>query len=110
MNQRSLYQEYFKYVCTFFLVQVFFIGLVASDDLPLLPLGDQNSWYYPSHGYDSTEEDLHVGSEVGNWGNKTIKGARWVRRGKITPWGPGMDDWEASANSCSLRFTLNVYE
>jgi hypothetical protein len=64
----------------------------------LLPLSDQNSWYYPSHGYSSAEEDLRVSSEVGNWGHKTIRGARWVRRGKITPWGPGMDDWEASAH------------
>ncbi|KAF8226104.1 hypothetical protein L208DRAFT_1425248 [Tricholoma matsutake] len=77
MNQRSSYQESF------------------TDDLPLLPLSDQNSWYYPSHGYSSADKDLRVGSEVGNWGEKTVKGARWLRRGKITLWGPGMDDWEA---------------
>ncbi|KAF5355655.1 hypothetical protein D9756_004217 [Leucocoprinus leucothites] len=64
------------------------------DDLPSVPLSDHNMWYYPSHGHDSDEEDLS-GSKTGNWGCKTAKGARWVRRGKITPWGPGMEDWEA---------------
>ncbi|GLB36424.1 hypothetical protein LshimejAT787_0307120 [Lyophyllum shimeji] len=59
-----------------------------------LPLSDHNNWYYPSHGHDSEEETLEP-ARGGNWGNKTVKGARWVRRGKITPWGPGMDDWEA---------------
>ena len=62
----------------------------------MLPLSDHNVWYYPSHGHDSDEEDLHIGSKGGNWGNKTAKSARWVRRGKITSWGPGMDDWEVS--------------
>ncbi|KAF8168285.1 hypothetical protein B0H34DRAFT_684954 [Crassisporium funariophilum] len=61
----------------------------------LLPLSDRNAWYYPSHGHDSDEEELGVGSQEGNWGHKTAKGARWVRRGKITAWGPEMDDWEA---------------
>ena len=84
------------------LLEEVFIPNDLSDDLPLLPLSDQNSWYYPSHGYSSAEEDSRVGSGVGNWGNKTIKGARWIRRGKITPWGPGMDDWEASVHCYSL--------
>ncbi|KAG5648198.1 hypothetical protein DXG03_006153 [Asterophora parasitica] len=65
-----------------------------SDDLPQLPLSDLNDWFYPSHGHDS-EEELESGSRGGNWGNKTVKGARWVRRGKMTSWGPSMDDWEA---------------
>jgi len=58
-------------------------------------LSDRNAWYYPSNGHDSDEEELGVGSQEGNWGHKTAKGARWVRRGKITAWGPEMDDWEA---------------
>lgn len=61
-----------------------------------LPLSDQNAWFYPSHGYDSDDEELPAGSQLGNWGNKTVKGARWARKGKITSWGPGMDDWEVS--------------
>ena len=71
------------------------------DDLPSVPLSDHNMWYYPSHGHDS-DEDLIVGSKTGNWGCKTAKGARWVRRGKITPWGPGMEDWEVGSlpSSC----------
>lgn len=69
-----------------------------------LPLSDRNAWYYPSNGHDSDEEELGVGSREGNWGHKTAKGARWVRRGKITAWGPEMDDWEV----CSLKFTRPV--
>ena len=69
------------------------------DELPTVPLSDHNMWYYPSHGHDSDEDGLSVGSKMGNWGCKTAKGARWVRRGKITPWGPGMEDWEVSNQS-----------
>lgn len=66
------------------------------DDMPTIPLSDHNMWYYPSHGHDSDDDDLGIGSKTGNWGCKTAKGARWVRRGKITPWGPGMEEWEVS--------------
>jgi hypothetical protein len=68
----------------------------SMDDLPSVPLSDHNMWYYPSHGHDSDEEDISIGPKTGNWGCKNAKGARWVRRGKITPWGPGMEDWEVS--------------
>ncbi|KAF5312716.1 hypothetical protein D9619_003370 [Psilocybe cf. subviscida] len=61
----------------------------------LLPLSDRNAWYYPSLGHDSDEEELRVGLPEGNWGHKNTKGARWVRKGKITAWGPEMEDWEA---------------
>lgn len=65
---------------------------VSSGDL--LPLSDRNAWYYPSLGHDSDEEELGVGLPEGNWGHKNTKGARWVRRGKMTAWGPEMEDWE----------------
>ncbi|KAJ8084310.1 hypothetical protein AAF712_001118 [Marasmius tenuissimus] len=71
---------------------------VADEESILLPLSDQNMWYYPSHGYDS-EEDIESMSPRGNWGNKHMPAARWARNGKITPWGPGMDDWEAEERS-----------
>jgi len=61
----------------------------------MLPLGDQNTWYYPSQGHESDDDLLSVGVNGGNWGKKSVKGARWVRRGKMTAWGPGMEDWEA---------------
>jgi hypothetical protein len=67
----------------------------------MLPLSDHNAWYYPSHGYDSEEEDLYIGSNEGNWGKKNTRGARWVRRGKITLWGPSMEEWEVSRQSLS---------
>jgi len=59
-----------------------------------LPLTDSNNWYYPSHGHESDDDVLEPGTRGGNWGKKMIKGSRWVRRGKITPWGPAMDDAE----------------
>ncbi|KAF8350217.1 hypothetical protein F5887DRAFT_944323, partial [Amanita rubescens] len=64
-------------------------------DIDLLPLSDPNSWYYPSHGYTSDEEEAHAGMKRGNWGNKTARGSRWLRRGKLAVWGPPMEDWEA---------------
>ncbi|KAI6031963.1 hypothetical protein BKA83DRAFT_4208009 [Pisolithus microcarpus] len=46
-------------------------------------------------GFDSDTESLNTSVAGGNWGKKTMKGSRWVRRGKIASWGPGIDDWEA---------------
>ncbi|KIL71011.1 hypothetical protein M378DRAFT_183543 [Amanita muscaria Koide BX008] len=66
----------------------------TEEDLATLPLSDFDSWYYPSHEFDSDEEELHTGVKHGNWGRKTARGARWVRRGKLAAWGPSMDDWE----------------
>ncbi|TDL28806.1 hypothetical protein BD410DRAFT_738528 [Rickenella mellea] len=60
-----------------------------------LPSNDRNDWYYPAlPSTDSEEDTLHVGAKGGNWGNKTAKGARWIRRGKKAAWGPGRDEWE----------------
>ncbi|KIK98520.1 hypothetical protein PAXRUDRAFT_823817 [Paxillus rubicundulus Ve08.2h10] len=58
-------------------------------------LNDHNAWYYPSQGFDPETEALNVSVSGGNWGKKTMKGCRWVRRGKIAAWGPNMDEWEA---------------
>ncbi|KAL6304183.1 hypothetical protein BKA93DRAFT_817640 [Sparassis latifolia] len=52
-----------------------------------------NSWYYPSQDY-SSEEDVHSNSVRGNWGQKTLADAKWVRRGKIAAWRPSLEDWE----------------
>lgn len=73
----------------------------------MLPLSDRNAWYYPSLGHDSDEEDLSVGHPEGNWGHKNTKSARWVRRGKINPWGPEMEDWEVRALSACSRTCYN---
>ncbi|KIY67584.1 hypothetical protein CYLTODRAFT_431252 [Cylindrobasidium torrendii FP15055 ss-10] len=51
-------------------------------------------WYYPAHGYDSDCEPLSTERSLGNWGKKFTKDARWVRRGKMTAWGPAKEDWE----------------
>ncbi|PCH33393.1 hypothetical protein WOLCODRAFT_93417 [Wolfiporia cocos MD-104 SS10] len=59
-----------------------------------LPSFDKNAWYYPSHGYDDTDDDIHHTSVKGNWGRKTVHDARWVRKGKLSAWGPGVEDWE----------------
>lgn len=36
----------------------------------------------------------------GNWGKKNVRGARWVRRGKATPWGPSRGEWEVRLSLC----------
>ncbi|KAL4069446.1 hypothetical protein J3A83DRAFT_4163415 [Scleroderma citrinum] len=64
------------------------------DSNPLV-LNDHNAWYYPSQGFDSDTESLNASVAGGNWGKKTMKGSRWVRRGKIASWGPNIDEWEA---------------
>lgn len=62
-----------------------------------LPSNDTNGWYYPSHGYDTDAEDdeNRFNSALGNWGRKSAKDARWIRRGKMVPWGPGIEEWQS---------------
>ncbi|KAI0304691.1 hypothetical protein BC826DRAFT_977743 [Russula brevipes] len=56
---------------------------------------DSNSWYHPSLEGVSGDEEEPVDVAKGNWGRKTAKGARWLRKGKLAAWGPGMEEWEA---------------
>ena len=73
-------------------------------NLSSIPINDQNAWYYPSQGHDDSDEDpLDVSTSRGNWGKKTTRGSRWVRKGKIAAWGPGMDEWEVWQSICSSR-------
>ncbi|TFK57484.1 hypothetical protein OE88DRAFT_1691226 [Heliocybe sulcata] len=75
-----------------------------------LPSSDHNSWYFPCHGYDSDQEE-RVSSVQGNWGLKHTKNARWMRRGKMVAWGPGMDDWEAEERARKrIRHMLSTTE
>ena len=62
--------------------------------LASLPSNDSNSWYYPAAGHVSDEDDTPIFTSSGNWGRKTTRGARWVRKGKLAAWGPGIEDWE----------------
>ena len=58
-----------------------------------LPSNDTDAYYYPSNGFDLDDELPHPPFR-GNWGMKMYNEAKWVRRGKVTPWGPSMEDWE----------------
>ncbi|KAI0001827.1 hypothetical protein BJV77DRAFT_969883, partial [Russula vinacea] len=53
-----------------------------------------NSWYHPSLEGASGDEEEPIEVAKGNWGRKTAKGARWLRKGKLAAWGPGMEEWE----------------
>lgn len=82
--------------------------------LSFLPSNDRNEWYYPvarhsvdvindCAGDDRSEEALLASrSGQGNWGNKLVKGSRWMRRGKIVAWGPTTSDWDVRSMSISL--------
>lgn len=59
-----------------------------------LPSNDNDAWYYPSYGFESNDEDLPRPAFRGNWGVKTYNQAKWARKGKMTAWGPWMEDWE----------------
>ncbi|VDB99326.1 unnamed protein product [Peniophora sp. CBMAI 1063] len=63
-----------------------------------VPIADENIWYYPRLG-DSDEEDNEeqdpVGPSLSNWGKKHERGTRFMRKGKLAAWGPGLEDWEA---------------
>ncbi|KAH9835788.1 uncharacterized protein C8Q71DRAFT_836591 [Rhodofomes roseus] len=68
-------------------------GRYEDPSIASLPSFDKNAWYYPSHGYEDT--GVRFTSPRGNWGRKMVHDARWVRRDKIAPWAPGVEDWEA---------------
>jgi hypothetical protein len=61
-----------------------------------LPSNDTRGWYYPSHGYETDEDEVDVrfSTAAGNWGRKAARDARWVRHGKMAAWGPSMEEWE----------------
>lgn len=73
---------------------------IVMEEASVVPAEDRNAWYYPAAPRPATfvegnnEQELDPGVPTGNWGNKHVKGARWVRPGKITPWGPGRAEWE----------------
>ena len=64
-----------------------------------LPSNDNDAWYYPSYGFEPNDEGLPASSFRGNWGIKTYNEAKWVRKGKMTAWGPWMEDWEVRAQT-----------
>lgn len=61
-----------------------------------LPFNDSNSWYYPTNGYDTNADgdDVRYNTASGNWGMKNKRDSRWMRKGKIAAWGPGIEEWE----------------
>ena len=67
-----------------------------------LPSNDNNAWYYPSHGYESEveDDDPNYSTVTGNWGRKSTRHARWIRKGKMIAWGPGMEEWEVRSVQC----------
>lgn len=75
-------------------------GIIILDDtkygdpaLVSLPSNDMHTWYYPSHGY-SSDDNHSVNAFNGNWGRKTHKHAKWVKKGKMISWRQGREDWE----------------
>ncbi|KAG8908486.1 hypothetical protein FRB99_005844 [Tulasnella sp. 403] len=78
---------------------------VVMDDASIVPADDRNEWYYPAKPrlsglVDSDyEPSLDPGVPSGNWGNKHVKGARWVRKGKLASWGPGRAEWEMESRA-----------
>ncbi|TBU39581.1 hypothetical protein BD309DRAFT_872013 [Dichomitus squalens] len=70
-------------------------GKYEDPSLMSLPSNDTDAWYYPSYGFEANDEDLPRPAFRGNWGIKSYNEAKWVRKGKMTAWGPWMEDWES---------------
>lgn len=107
--------EYLYVSYSLYLLRVFNDMTVADDYARLLesygyvPVAsnDYNSSYYPKVVSGSDEEDVPMSALRGNWGRKTTKGARWHRRGKLAPWGAGLDEWEVRPSS-STNFLRGI--
>lgn len=82
--------------------------LILTDSLDSFPTPtkDSNSWYHPSLEGASGDEEEPTDVVKGNWGRKTTKGARWLRKGKLAAWGPGMEEWEVCIVIFPLRLCL----
>ena len=76
-----------------------------SRSLMSLPSNDSDAYYYPSNGYD-LDDDIPSPPFRGNWGRKMFNEAKWVRKGKMTAWGPSMEDWEVRIFHKSLCTVL----
>jgi len=55
----------------------------------------------------SGDEDEPIDVAKGNWGRKTAKGARWLRKGKLAAWGPGVEEWEVCLGELPLCSTID---
>lgn len=64
----------------------------------IAPSRDRNDWYYPAvrpMEDEETELPMTYGKRHrGNWGNKMQPGARWMKLGKCSSWGPSHAEWE----------------
>ncbi|KAG8867593.1 hypothetical protein FRB97_003203 [Tulasnella sp. 331] len=86
---------------------------ILMTDASVIPADDKNEWYYPATprpsaaGVDEDgESELLPGCSTGNWGKKHVKGARWVRRGKLADWGPSRAEWETEERARKRLKTL----
>lgn len=79
----------------------------------ILPSGDRNEWYYPSRPYDSDDDELQAGAPTGNWGRKHLRSSRFVRKGKMTAWGPGREEYDVRLiilpESISIRSNCSFF-
>ncbi|CAE7194140.1 unnamed protein product [Rhizoctonia solani] len=65
------------------------------DSIDVAPSRDRNEWYYPTIEDGATEPLVNGGKRHrGNWGNKMQEGARWMKLGKASAWGPSHAEWE----------------
>ncbi|KAG8978135.1 hypothetical protein FRC05_011251 [Tulasnella sp. 425] len=57
---------------------------IVMEEASVVPAEDRNAWYYPAAPRPAAsiegnnEQELDPGASTGNWGNKHVKGARWV--------------------------------
>ncbi|KAJ1310340.1 hypothetical protein OPQ81_007079 [Rhizoctonia solani] len=71
---------------------------IVVDSIDIAPSRDRNEWYYPTvRPIEDEETELpmsHGKRHRGNWGNKMQPGARWLKLGKCSSWGPSHAEWE----------------
>ena len=72
------------------------------------PTKDSNSWYHPSLEGASGDEEEPSDVVKGNWGRKATKGARWLRKGKLAAWGPGVEEWEVCVTKLFSEMVFKV--
>jgi len=58
---------------------------------------DATHYHYIQQSFtesDSDSAEQPAAFPEGNWGKKAVKGAQFVRKGKMAAWGPTRGEWE----------------
>ena len=73
---------------------------------------ERNVFQFQNLSSSSDSDDLELAAENpnGNWGRKSVKGAKFVRRGKLAAWSPTKGEWEVRIPAISYSLVYKEHQ